>query len=245
MNTLRVRGEGKVISIPPRGFAGVDVARTQAVFEGRLALGGRTVGPRFGGDVTLRLLLDAVVADGRGSIEGLRDLVAGRGRQVAGLGSMIRPDTGQAISLQLSEHRHALRTGGIVVGLVEQAEQVLHVVAVFMGQHVGLGEGASLRSEAGLQFIEEREVQVNQLVAGTVERASGGRRITAGALGRAGIKDGLGIGVLVPAVGKFAGPVILDAVDVAYDAAVFPRIGIRAGLADRLQVVDITGSLAI
>ena len=61
---------------------------------------------------------------------------------------VVRPHAGEAVGLQLEAHGE--RVGGRLVGpllrgvhLVGEAEQVLHVVADLVGDHVGLGEVAA------------------------------------------------------------------------------------------------------
>ena len=54
---------------------------------------------------------------------------------------------------------------------LEQAEQVLHVVAVLVGDDVHLGERAALGAELRLELVEEAEVEVDRLVERAVERA--------------------------------------------------------------------------
>ena len=74
--------------------------------------------------------------------------------------------------------------------LGEDAEQILHVMPDLVGDHVGLRELASLAgiaaAEPVLQIAEERGVEVNALVVGTIERAHRGARGAAGRTGRAG-----------------------------------------------------------
>src|SRR6201999_4548859 len=95
-----------------------------------------------------------------------------------------------AVGLQLGPDRVALGAGAAVVA--EQAELVLHVVAVLVGQHIGLGEGTAARSELGLEILEEAEVDVDVAIARAVERAGGGRGSAAGGCDLAAEETGLG-----------------------------------------------------
>ena len=73
------------------------------------------------------------------------------------------PHAGVAVGLQLEAHRHPTsgprgrRRPGVV------AQQVLDVVAVLVGDHVGLGERAALGAEPGPQLVVEAEVDVDLL----------------------------------------------------------------------------------
>ena len=78
--------------------------------------------------------------------------------------------------------RHAC---GRWLHLVGDAEQVLHVVAHLMRDHIGLGEIAG-RAELVLHVLVEGEVDVDLLVARAIERAHGRLRHAAGRLHEAG-----------------------------------------------------------
>ena len=81
---------------------------------------------------------------------------------VAGLG----PHAGVAVGLQLEPYRVALRTL-LGLHLAHGAEQVLDVVAVLVGEHVGLDEAAARAAELLLEdVVEERGVEVDGLVVG-------------------------------------------------------------------------------
>ena len=60
--------------------------------------------------------------------------------------------------------------GSLLLHRTESTGEVLHVVADLVRDHVGLREIAR-RVEAALQVVEEREVDVEPLVIGTIERS--------------------------------------------------------------------------
>ena len=60
--------------------------------------------------------------------------------------------------------------------LASSAEQVLHVVAVLVRDHVGLRERATLRAELRLELVEEAEIDVHALIGRAVERSDRRRR---------------------------------------------------------------------
>src|SRR5439155_317151 len=134
-----------------------------------------------------RLPLQGIVADRAGGGQGLLD-VAGF-ENVARLVGMKGPDAGEAVGLQFQSYRQriALYLRGVLaslVNLVHDAEQVLHVMADFVRDHISLGEVAGSVESVFHQLIK-REVDVDLLVAQTVERparglagATSGRRTT-------------------------------------------------------------------
>jgi hypothetical protein len=67
-----------------------------------------------------------------------------------GLRGVLGPDAGVAVGLQFQQHRELVLVGRVALHLPPHvglgAEQVLHVVAVLVGQHVRLRELA-LRAE--------------------------------------------------------------------------------------------------
>ena len=87
---------------PSGRLAGGQIPRLQTVLQRLLTLRGRSVGPRLGRDVALRLALDAVVAYSSCGVQALGDLRIRQLRQVAGFGGVVRPDAGQAVSLEFS-----------------------------------------------------------------------------------------------------------------------------------------------
>ena len=101
---------------------------------------------------------------------------------VVGAGGVLGPHAGVAVGLQLEPDRVAV---GALLGadLAHGAEQVLDVVAVLVGEDVGLDEVAALAAELALEHVvEERGVEVDVLVGRAVERPDvGGRLAAAGA----------------------------------------------------------------
>lgn len=142
--------------------------------------------PLLGHDTTPGLLLDTVVPNGRGGIERLRDLRVRGLHQVAGVRAMARPDARKTVSLELEANGLRVRSG-----LQQEAELVLHVVAVLVGDDISLRERSALRPEPLAQVLEEAEVEVDLLVIGAIERSARGLREPARTLRRAGVQNGL------------------------------------------------------
>ena len=125
--------------------------------------------PRLRVHLALRLLLDAVVADRRGRVEAGVDVVLGELLDQAGLHGVRRPHAGVAVRLELGPDGPALRALAVAADALEDAELVLHVVAVLVRDHVRLGERRLARAEARLELVEEAEVDIDELVGRTVE----------------------------------------------------------------------------
>src|SRR5450759_2714988 len=94
---------------------------------------------------------------------------------------MMCPDAGETVGLQFDPHLDAVRrhlvAGGALLGLRlrQYAEQVLHMVADLVRNHIGLGEFASLAAataKAHAHVAEERSVEINALVGRTIEPVS-------------------------------------------------------------------------
>jgi hypothetical protein len=77
------------------------------------------------------------------------------------------------------------------------AENVLHVMADFVRQHVGLSEFAG-RAKAPLELVIEAQIDVDLFVAGTVESAGCGLRAAAAGLGVVAEKNEFGVAILPP-----------------------------------------------
>src|SRR6185503_4787232 len=206
--------------------AAIEVAGLVPGVEPLLALRGRTVSPLLGHDLTLGLLLDAVVADSGGGVERLRDLGVRWLLEVAGVRRVLRPNTREAIGLELDADGLRVRSG-----LQEQSELVLHVVAVLVRDDISLGEGAALRAEPRVQLLEEADVEVNLLVIGAIEGTHRSLREPARALRRTSEQHSLRGQIGLAAARELIAPVFLDAVDKADDAAIVSLVGVRAGLA--------------
>ena len=153
------------------------------------------------------------------------------------LDGVSRPDTGVAVGLELGPHREALRPRLVAAAqLVEEAELILDVMAVLVRDHVGLHERRAADAEAGLQVVEEPEVDVDELVAWTVERAD--LRV-GGAAPRIRLtreEDRVRVCVLAVAPLEHSVPELLHAVDDRDDAAVRPLVRVLPRLAVLVDV---------
>ena len=186
--------------------------------------------PALGVDPTLRGLLDAIVADGGRGIERFVDVARGQRREEPRFGGVRRPDASEAVGHQFDPDRCAVGAGSTVL-LGEDPEQILHVMAVLMSDHVRLREWAALRSEAGLEFLEESEINVEVLVARTVERAGRAAGRSAPRRRGPGEQDRRRLDIRGLRSGQGGRPVRLDAVDVPDDPAIGARVRVGARLA--------------
>ena len=75
---------------------------------------------RIGRDASLRLLLDAIVADGSRGIEASRDIGVGQPHDVACLNRVIGPNAGEAIGLQLGSDRATFSTDRIATFVAKE-----------------------------------------------------------------------------------------------------------------------------
>src|SRR6516164_3763313 len=165
----------------------VDVPRLEPRHEPAGALLRGAVGEGVGHHVALGLPLQPVVADGRGSLH--RCLHVARFDEVPRFLRVMRPHAGKAIGLQLDPHLDLVGLDFVetllhLLHLGQDAQQVLHVMANLMGDHVGLRELAGLAAgvagaEAPLEILKERGVEINLAVVRAVERAHRGLRETA------------------------------------------------------------------
>ncbi len=113
------------------------------------------------------------------------------------------------------------------------------MVAVLVGEDVGVHQRAALGAELGLQLVVEAQVDVHEVVAGAVERAGAGVGGAAAGVHRA--REERGVDPLVARRGSAdlrrdlrippARPVRLDRVDVSHDGAVELRVRVRSGTA--------------
>ena len=127
------------------------------------------MGEAVGDDAALAFLLQRVVADRAGGGQALFQIARFHAAAV-----LCGPDAGVAIGLQLEADRGGialpLRTAALdLLHLVRRAEQVLDVMAEFVGDHVILRE-VTLGAEAIGQFVEEAGVEVDALVGRAVKR---------------------------------------------------------------------------
>src|SRR3954451_2839192 len=183
--------------------------------------------------------LDEVVPDPRGGVQRPVDVVLGDlgDQRLAGLGGHggrgVRPHPGVAVGLHLEAHRSAGRAGVARLHLLVGAEQVLHVVAVLVGEHIGVDERPALGAELALQVVEEGDVDVHELVRGAVERPGAAGR--AAALGVHLFAEEDGVGALVAAAEGLL-PEVLDRVDLRDRGALHVTVGVGAALAVLLQL---------
>ncbi len=125
---------------------------------------------RLGHDRSLGLSLERVVADRGGRpqalvhVAGLEDLLL--------LVGVVRPDAGVAVRLELRAHAVGVGVAAPRLSL-QRPEEALDVVPDLVADHVGSREVARCL-EPPLELAEEREVEVDRLITGTVERAHRG-----------------------------------------------------------------------
>ena len=163
--------------LPPRSktlarvVAAGRVAARQAAAQRFHPLCRRSVGEALRDDAALRLFLQRVVADRLGSAHSLLDIAS---FQCAGPRC---PYAGIAICLELDADLHLVAFGLpkarlSCLGPVERALQVLDMMTDFMGDDIGLGE-ISGSAEATAQLLEKGRIDVDALVARTVEGPHG------------------------------------------------------------------------
>ena len=160
-----------------------DLALGEAGLEPAHPLGRSAVGKRVWHYAPLALLLQAVIANGVGRVQCRLD-VAGF-QPVQAFLCAVGPHPGKAVGLQFLAYQQAaialhlptLLTRSLDLG--RDAQQRLHVVPDFVGDHIGLGEFAGCLEALG-HFPEEIQVQVHLLVGRAVERAAGRGGATTG-----------------------------------------------------------------
>src|SRR6202048_1444459 len=144
--------------------------------EPHLPLCAGAVGEALRADRAASHLLDAIVTHRSRRLQTGVDI---RFMDDVALLRAVRPHTGEAVRLQL-------QVGGEVVALrrllpfqmthpLLDAQQILHVVAKLMCDHVSLREVRGTAAQLA-QFIPEPQVDIHLLVRGTVEGASRGLR---------------------------------------------------------------------
>jgi hypothetical protein len=162
------------------GVARIDFPRFQAGAQPLDALRRRAVGEGIGHRGSARRFLQAIVADRLGG----RD----RRFEVAWLEEMLLlfliggPDAGETIGHELDPHRQIIRAAliaharGTLLGRLdfrENAEQVLHMMADFMGDDISIGK-VTAAAEAPLHVLKEGRVEINFLIPWAIERPHGG-----------------------------------------------------------------------
>ena len=153
--------------------------------------------------------------------------------------ALARPHAGVAVGLQLDPDRAALRALSVAARPIQDTGQILDVVAVLVGEDVGLGERPASGPELRLELGEEAEIDVHPVIARAVERADrGGGRAAAGLhLAR----EEQGLGRRIPR-SELRRPVRLDAVDVGDDPAFLLVIGVGSRAARLGQLASRTAS---
>src|SRR5262245_23207583 len=154
------------------------LARLQSGHERLRALCRRAVRERVRNDVALAAPLQAIVSDcgcrqhGRPHLPCLA--------QPPLFFRVMRPDAGEAIGLQLDPHLELVGVALIHAALHrlhprQNAEQVLHVMADLVRDHVGLRELTALAAdlaaaETPLEILKERSAEIDIMVDRAVDR---------------------------------------------------------------------------
>ncbi len=169
------------------------------------------MGEAFGADAAAGHLLQTVVSYGRGCLEtGVDVLLIDEFALFGGEA----PDAGETIGLQFQADREGVGVARILFlqlahfGL--NAEDLLHVMADFVGNYVSLGE-FTRGGELTLEFLEEAEIQIDFFVFRAIEGARGGVGSSATGWVRIAEEDEFGMPVgVVSLLGKHLFPVILN-----------------------------------
>src|SRR5262245_34624557 len=169
------------------------------------------MGEGVGHDIALRLLLDAIVADGARRPERILDVA--RLNDVLTFLSSIGPDAGEAIGLKLHAHleRVGLRLPHALLerfDLIRDAEKLLHVMTDLMRNHVSLRH-VSRRAEAVLEVLVEIEVDIDLLVIGAIERTHLRHTDPASGTDAAAEQDECGIAIALPIAAEEVAPDVL------------------------------------
>jgi hypothetical protein len=98
-----------------------------------------------------------------------------------------------------------------------------------MRHDVAFGQGSAAGAEPRLQILKEAEVDIDLLIGWAIEGANLRRGDAAAGGDLVAVNDRLGRPVLLATLGELARPELLDAVDVADDAAVLLLVGIGTG----------------
>jgi hypothetical protein len=152
--------------ISDKGVTLVRLSTFQAFFEPLHALCSAAVRKRFRHHIPLCALLQAIIADLRGSVKrccniGLIDKST--------FGGIMAPDAGKAVGLSFLSHRqgiagHRIRSGALGLNPGTNPQQMLDVVSHFVGNHIGARKIAR-RPKAVAQLLEEAQVKIDFLIA--------------------------------------------------------------------------------
>ena len=165
------------------------------------------MGETVGHDPALTPLLQAVVTDGLGGVEGLFQIAV---LQHLLLLHMVTPDPGETVGLQFEFDRQLVLRGLaqpllLLAHLGRDAEQVLHVVAHLVGDHIALGEVA-IGPELVTHVLIEGEIDIDCAVCRAVEGTHDRLALTAAGLGGSAIEHQPGGLILVAASGEDLAP---------------------------------------
>ena len=193
------------------------------------------MGPGVGVHPAARRLLDPVVADGRGGVERVGDLLARHGLEerlavlVLDRRRGAHPGAGVAVGLHLEADRVGAGARLAAVGAVERAAELLHVVAPLVPDDVHLGEGPGRGAELLAQLVEEVGVDVERSVGRAVEGPGRAGRAAAAGVDGGGEEEELGARVALDAhLGGGGGPVGVERVGGPRHAAVDARVRVGA-----------------
>jgi hypothetical protein len=156
--------------------------QAHAALEPAHALLGRAVGEAVRHRIALGLLLQRVVANGRGRLQGLFQIALLRGCPAPHRRSWPTRRPGSRPAARAAPTGIGFPLGGPLprgLHLAGDAQQILHMVTHLVGDHVGLGKIAR-RPVAGLQLLVEGQVDIHLLVGRAVERPHGRLPHTAG-----------------------------------------------------------------
>ena len=143
------------------------------------------MGERFRRSTSLSLFLQPVVADGLGQLKTfLQVAVLHRTKHLV---VVVCPYAGIVVGQQLQADADLIATHLVglthgLMGLVERSQEVLHVVAYLVGNDVGVGKIATLDTQLALHLGEERQVNIQLLVARAIEGTDGSRSRATGRL---------------------------------------------------------------
>ena len=161
-------------------------------------------------DEALRLALQRVVANLICRVQRLFKIAL---LKYAFLRRRARPDAGEAVGLQFDADRHGVRLAlahalAHLVELRQNSGDVLHMVADLVRQHIGLRKVA-LGAELARQLVIEAQVDIDLLVARTVERPGGGAGKAAGRADLAVEQDQRRLRIFLAHCLENAGPCVL------------------------------------
>ena len=122
--------------------------------------------------ISLRPLLNKIVSD---SLSGLKALFYISRLQEVLPSRMVAPNSGKAIGLQFLDNGKRIRFCLVRpaphrVDLIGDPQQVLDMMAHFMSDDVSLSKIAG-RSEAPVELLEEREVQIHLPIGRAIKRS--------------------------------------------------------------------------